>query len=138
MTRLNLYVPPIHPAAVEAADCADLLRAELADVRRERAEALRLANAWEHTAHNLSEINRLYREDELANRELARQVIIDLAHLLPSPERAAILAHLSGPDMPPHKTVCEVVAEAIGNIALFLEQDDKDRILEILYPEGRE
>jgi hypothetical protein len=70
--------------------------------------------------------------------ELARQIIIDLAHLLASPERVAILAHLGGPDMPPHKTVCEVVAESIGNIALFLEQDDKDRILEILYPEGRE
>lgn len=127
-----------HPQATAAADCMDALRAELAATRREKAEALHLSETWEHLARQAQEAQKLYYDDELAGRELARQIIIDLAHLLASSERVAILAHLDGPEYPPHKTVCEVVREAIGNIALFLEQDDKDRVLEILYPEGRD
>lgn len=139
MTRIDRDVPATHPRpdpkATEAADCLDTLRAELDEARRERDQNLNLAGAWEHLARRVQEDRKRLQDDQLAGQELARQTIIDLAHLLESPERTAILAHLGGPELPPHKMRLEVVREAIGNIALFLEKDAKYRVLEILYPE---
>jgi len=139
MTRLDLYIPPVHPAAVEAADCLDQLRARLAEKERDLHWALDEVRNWKDEAAQ----ERAGRLDEVADR-LAGQVLMaeaieELSILLPSKERAAILAVI-GEDHPrgPGEVVTtyELAHKVVGLLALFLGQPEKDNVLRILYPES--